>query len=240
MIKLENLQVCGFEPAIRGMRNPLNSWDRSDTTYCSAHCCEETWQIDLAQRCGGMAPFIGENDMSLMKRLIKAGSDHRKFMRMIVAYFDITAPLYWWKEYDTYKVGNYTDPNNVLNSCSTMHTIHKKPFTFEDFSIPYRGTDIMDSNEAYIQGVYQNIINALNEMRDKYLETGDKKYWNTMIQMLPESYNQKRTAMVNYETLLNMYFSRKNHKLQEWRDFCNWIRFLPYSELITEAKKWED
>lgn len=217
MIKFEKAEVVGWEHAIRGMRNPMNSWDKSDTAfYCYP---EET-----------VAHKIGENDLDLMLRLIKGGTDHRKFMRMIVVYCDITAPLYWWKEFDTYQVGV------VKNSCSTMHKIHEKEFTLEDFSIEHCEMLTMD---VFIQ----HIIPTLNIYRKLFcgIESGERKGrksdWWQMIQLLPSSYNQKRTVMLNYEVLANMYKSRKNHKLDEWVDFCKWIESLPYSELITGAEE---
>ena len=232
MIKLENTEAIGWEHAIRGMRNPMNSWDKSDSEFirdpdygCSGNCpCE-----DIDGHCD--CCFIGPNDLDLMKRLRNAGTDHRKFMRMITVYVDITAPLYWWKEFDTYKVGT------VANSCSTMHKIHEKEFYEEDFSFErlesgyeeYKGDDAMHT--AYCS--MQNVISALNRLRYMYKITKNKKYWDAMIQLLPSSYNQKRTVMLNYEVLANIYKSRKNHKLDEWKDFCKWIEGLPYSELIT-------
>ena len=232
MIKIENAEVLGWEHAIRGMRNPMNSWDKSDSEFirdpdygCSGNCpCE-----DIDGRCD--CCFIGQNDLDLMKRLRNAGTDHRKFMRMITVYVDITAPLYWWKEFDTYKVGT------VANSCSTMHKIAEKEFHEEDFSFErlepgyeeYKGDDAMHT--AYCS--MQNTISALNRLRYMYNITKNKKYWYTMIQILPSSYNQKRTVMLNYEVLANMYKSRKNHKLDEWHVLCDWIESLPYSELIT-------
>ena len=232
MIKIDNTEVIGWEHAIRGMRNPLNSWDKSDSEFirdpdygCSGNCpCE-----DIDGRCD--CCFIGPNDLDLMKRLRNAGTDHRKFMRMITVYVDILAPLYWWKEFDTYKVGT------VANSCSTMHKIHEKEFYEEDFSFErlesgykeYEGDDAMHT--AYCS--MQNTISALNRLRYMYNITKNKKYWYAMIQLLPSSYNQKRTVMLNYEVLANIYKSRRNHKLDEWKDFCKWIEGLPYSELIT-------
>ena len=212
MIKIENYEIMGWEHAIRGMRNPLNSWAKSDSFY--------TYKGD---------PGIGVNDWDLIKRLRNAGTDHRKFMRMITVYADVTAPLYWWKEFDTYKVGT------VANSCSTMHTIHKKEFTRDDFS----WEQLIDEDELCTYSGYgpwdilDATIDVLNNARKKFIDTKDKKYWWQMIQLLPSSYNQKRTVMLNYEVLANMYRSRKNHKLDEWRiGFCDWIRTLPYSELI--------
>lgn len=234
MIKIENTEVIGWEHAIRGMRNPLNSWDKSDSEFirdpdygCSGNCpCE-----DIDGHCD--CCFIGPNDLDLMKRLRNAGTDHRKFMRMITVYVDITAPLYWWKEFDTYKVGT------VANSCSTMHKIAEKEFTMEDFSHEHLfdryGDPSMNLNYGYKypKAVMQDLIDILNNYRFWYNETKDKKYWWQMIQLLPSSYNQKRTVMLNYEVLANIYKSRKNHKLDEWKDFCKWIEGLPYSELIT-------
>ena len=212
MIKIENTEVIGWEHAIRGCRNPLESWDKSDSFW---QCVD----YDSLNENDIYEYTIGPNDLGLMKRLCKAGTDHRKFMRMIVVYADITAPLYWWKEFSTYKVGT------VANSCSTMHTIHKKEFTLEDFSCEH----LMDESIALLK----DIVKDLNECRKWYLDTKDKNYWWQMIQLLPSSYNQKRTVMLNYEVLANMYKSRKDHKLDEWHEFCDWIRGLPYSELIT-------
>ncbi len=196
MIKIENTEILGWDAAIRGMRNPMNSWDKSDTT----------------------GHVIGDNDLNLMRRLAKAGSDHRKFMRMLTVYVDVTAPLYWWKEYDTYKVGT------VANSCSTMHKIHAKEFALDDFSCEH-----LDKFGLALLGM---IIDNLNTNREYFLEGKDKENWWQMIQLLPSSYNQRRTLMLNYEVLANIYHSRKNHKLDEWRDFCKWIETLPYAELI--------
>ena len=249
MIKLENTEVVGWEHAIRGMRNPLNSWDKSDSEFirdpdygCSGNCpCE-----DIDGRCD--CCFIGPNDLDLMTRLRNAGTDHRKFMRMITVYSDITAPLYWWKEFDTYKVGT------VANSCSTMHKIHDKEFTLEDFSCEhlFKEDDVggmyyssTAEEEFTSMDVLKVIIEALNTYRKTYIAVKadtvsdydhmSKEYWWQMIQLLPSSYNQKRTVMLNYEVLANIYKSRKNHKLDEWKDFCKWIENLPYSELITVA-----
>lgn len=222
MIKIENVKTYGWEEAIRGMRNPLNSWDKSDSRKLDSkgYLVGEIVVDDYV---------IGNNDKSLMMKLRKAGNDHRKFIRMIVVYLDITAPLYWWKEFDTYKVGT------VANSCSTMHKIHDKEFTLEDFSNEHL-------NIASEQ-VMEDVIFALNSARDDFLTTKDKHYWWQMIQLLPSSYNQKRTVMLNYEVLANIYKSRKNHKLDEWHSFCDWIETLPFSELITggiNVQKEED
>lgn len=208
MIIMETTDVLGWEHAIRGMRNPLNSWEKSDTDYYNYY-----------NTAGYYPPNIGPNDLDLMKRLRNAGTDHRKFMRMITVYVDITAPLYLWKEISTYKVGT------VANSCSTMHTIHKDKFDLNDFSCEHL---LPNAKEALCR-----TITELNFYREEYLRTKDKQYWWQMIQLLPTSYNQKRTVMMNYEVLANIYKSRKNHKLDEWHDFCNWIKELPYSELIT-------
>lgn len=242
MIKLENTEVIGWEAAIRGMRNPMNSWEKSDSelgceevTGSHRFCreCDDTIYIHDACSCGrGNTPgfVLGLNDYDLMTRLRNAGTDHRKFMRMITVYVDITAPLYWWKEFDTYKVGT------VANSCSTMHKIHAKRFEREDFSIEH----LDNCDEQHWMVCMDNIISAMNVARDKYLETKDKKYWWQIIQLLPTSYNQKRTVMLNYEVLANMYKSRKNHKLDCWHTFCDWVESLPHSELITGKEDSDD
>ena len=221
MLKIENFEVLGWEHAIRGMRNPMNSWEKSDSNFfddSEGHVC------NICQGHGSMSLIeIGPNDYALMKNLRNAGTDHRKFMRMITVYLDITAPLYWWKEFDTYKVGT------VANSCSTMHKIHAKEFTLEDFSCEKLYDPLGD---------LRPIVDRLNVYRERYLETKDKNDWWQMIQLLPTSYNQKRTVMLNYEVLANIYKSRRNHKLDEWHTFCDWISELPYSELIT-GKEYE-
>ena len=214
MIKLELTDIHGFEPAIRGMRNAMNSWDKSDSRH-------EAIYID--GNFEGVEYIIGENDLSLMKKLIAAGSDHRKFMRMIMVWVDITAPFYWWKEFDTYKVGT------VANSCSTMHKIHAKEITLEDFSTEHMS--------EYSLNVLKQTIRNLNTARQAFNEGKNKEEWWQMIQLLPTSYNQKRTVILNYEVLRNMYHARKAHKLDEWRELCKWIETLPYSELITGAGK---
>ena len=253
-IKFEKTEIVGWEAAIRGMRNPMNSWEKSDSCFgedpCRCdHCAHLTW--DRYDRIFN----IGPNDLDLMKRLRNAGADHRKFMRMITVYVDITAPLYWWKEFSTYKVGT------VANSCSTMHKIADKEFTLEDFS-----TEHLSKVSLLI---LEDTIKHLNWCREVYLENKDKGTWWQMIQLLPSSYNQKRTVMMNYEVLSNIYKSRKNHKLDEWakhdnidtktlkrfydgdfelRDqkslndigFCDWIKTLPYSELITQEVEEND
>lgn len=199
MIKFEKTEVCGIRHAIRGMRNAMNSWNKSDSyideRYSTVH--------------------IGENDKALMKKLFNAGTDHRKYLRMITVYADITAPLYWWKEYDTYKVGT------VANSCSTMHTIHKRRLTLDDFSI-----------DNYERCYYVDILCNLNTLIDNYKKTNDIKYFRILVGLLPSSFNQKRTVMLNYEVLANIYKSRQGHKLKEWKRFIGWIETLPYNDLI--------
>lgn len=222
MIKIENTEIVGWEAAIRGMRNPLNSWEKSDSVKCYANVnCPGICKNNVSGIC------IGPNDYDLMTRLRNAGTDHRKFMRMITVYVDITAPLYWWKEFDTYKVGT------VANSCSTMHKIHAKEFTLEDFSHEHLLIHANTYNGYVPYSILESVIGALNEFRDLYLETKNKAYWWQLIQLLPSSYNQRRTVMLNYEVLANIYKSRRNHKLDEWHVFCEWIENLPYSEFIT-------
>ena len=245
MIKIENIQATGWESAIRGMRNPMNSWSKSDSRwFYTAPAGYTTIPGDNEVYC------IGPNDRDLMLRLCSAGTDHRKFMRMIIVYMDITAPLYWWKEADTYSVGV------VKNSCSTMHKIHEKEFTLEDFSHEHliSGWCGKDKNgvTVFLPGPLEKLestIELLNAIRETYLyvsktpkdkidwsftpDLSAKDIWWQMIQLLPSSYNQKRTVMLNYEVLANIYKSRKNHKLDEWVEFCKWIETLPYSELIT-------
>lgn len=202
MIKFENTDVYGWKSAIRGMRNPMNSWDKSDSRFYVLQ--------------------IGKNDLNLMKQLIKAGTDHSKFMRMISVTVDITAPLYWWKEFDTYKVGT------VRNSCSTMHKIHEKPFELEDFSHEH-----LCSNS---EKILKKVIEILNIERKNFITSKDKFCWWQLIQLLPSSYNQRATVLLNYAVLRNMYHGRKNHKLDEWsQGFTEWVESLPYSELITEV-----
>ena len=233
MIKIENTEIVGWEAAIRGMRNPLNSWDKSDSKWYSIGIPTNN-PAAINDKYLSQKYCIGDNDLDLMKRLRNAGTDHRKFMRMITIYVDITAPLYWWKEFDTYKVGT------VANSCSTMHKIHAKEFTLEDFScehlIDHYEDPSMNLNYSYKypKAVMQDLINILNHYRRWYLETKNKEYWWQLIQLLPSSYNQRRTVMLNYEVLANIYKSRRNHKLDEWHVFCEWIENLPYAELITD------
>lgn len=235
MIKFENTEVMGWEAAIRGMRNPMNSWNKSDSGWYLTGT-PGTNPAAANDKYLKEKYCIGDNDLDLMKRLAKAGTDHRKFMRMITVYTDITAPLYWWKEFDTYKVGT------VANSCSTMHKIADKEFTLEDFSCAhlYAEDDIdgmyystTAEKEFTSTDVLKVVIEALNNYREMYLATKDKKDWWQIIQLLPSSYNQRRTVMLNYEVLTNIYKSRSNHKLNEWHIFCDWIDRLPYSQLIT-------
>lgn len=213
MIKFENTEVCGIRHAIRGMRNAMNSWDKSDSyideRYNTVH--------------------IGENDKSLMQRLFNAGTDHRKYLRMITVYADITAPLYWWKEYDTYKVGT------TANSCSTMHKIHAKKFTLSDFSrehLTTRAYDILLRNINFLNECRNLYINYETDDNDGFPKPTKKEVWWQMIQLLPTSYNQKRTVMLNYEVLANIYKSRQGHKLTEWHDFIEWIEGLPYTDIF--------
>ena len=275
MIKIENTQVVGWEPAIRGMRNPMNSWETSDSFFLERIGHGDAYGHDLLgnEKCitseeienrpddenmiADHGVLFGPNDLGLMKKLAVGGSVHAKYRRMIAVYADITAPLYWWKEFDTYKVGT------VANSCSTMHKIHAKEFTLEDFStehlifdkdVPLEEYDkiaeqtaweaLNDNYCGYTDDDFVNYnsfpgesikytIAFLNRARELYLKTKDKKYWWQMIHLLPSSYNQKRTVMMNYEVLAGIYPMRKDHKLDEWHDFCDWIKKLPYSEVIT-------
>ena len=239
MIKLENTEVLGWEAAIRGMRNPMNSWDKSDSGrgFISIDDRKDGSVRTFSEFSPRADYYIGPNDQDLMMRLAKAGSVDAKYRRMIVVTVDITAPLYWWKEFDTYKVGT------VANSCSTMHKIQAKEFTLEDFSHEHLmmfedyAMDIPDDGDVAIGGDFRTalevIIIALNDARELYLKTKDKRYWWQMIQLLPSSYNQRRTVMLNYEVLAGIYPKRKDHKLDEWHDFCDWIKNLPYSEIIT-------
>lgn len=290
MLKIENTEVVGWEAAIRGMRNPMNSWEKSDSKYCSEYdhppiegsCqyCQYDSVCDKSEKAMQRMYLIESNDLGLMTRLRNSGTDHRKFMRMITVYVDITAPLYWWKEFDTYKVGT------VANSCSTMHKIADKEFTLEDFSCEHLNTNRVLTCYAPTEYHFSSLdllklkIDVLNYWREKYLEfskideaawraapkgngltdesltAAKKNCWWQMIQLLPSSYNQRRTVMLNYEVLANIYKSRRNHKLDEWHvhdtpeehkfrnkdfasgmwGFCDWIESLPYSELITGDK----
>lgn len=253
MIKIEKEKTYGWEEAIRGMRNPMNSWDRSDSRFdldCDRLACRDCPEYGDCnpEHFDTYKTYIGPNDHDLMMRLAKCGRADAKYRRMITVYVDITAPLYWWKEFDTYKVGT------VANSCSTMHKIHAKEFTLDDFSHDHLYSTMGESYEA--MDCLANVIECLNKYRNLYSEANEKlknrdltgaerkhvaaqqkHWWWQMIQLLPSSYNQKRTVMLNYEVLNNMYHSRKNHKLDEWRDFCAWIKTLPYSELITGEVK---
>lgn len=228
MIKLEHEVFASAEQIkfiIEGMRNPMNSWDKSDSEF------HKEVELDLTP-----SFYLGDNDKALMRKLAKTGTDHRKFMRMMPVYVRITAPLYWWKEFDTYKVGT------VANSCSTMHKIQAKEFTKSDFSSENLVGVMFDDSLNIIgsKETLEHTINALNCAREIYLKTKDKKYWWQMIQLLPSSYNQTRNVMLNYEVLANIYHSRKNHKLDEWKQFCKWIEEnVPYSWLITEIEKEE-
>lgn len=228
MIKFENTEVVGWVSAIRGMRNPMNSWEKSDSGWRPDWPRDNYIFVD-EDTDNYLELAIGPNDQKLMTALRNAGTDHRKFMRMITVYVDITAPLYWWKEFDTYKVGT------VANSCSTMHKIADKEFTLEDFSCEHLISDEAIPCRVYsAKSMMEATVNNLNTFRKLYLETQDKKYWWQMIQLLPSSYNQRRTVMLNYEVIANIYKSRKNHKLDEWSfGFIEWILSLPYSELIT-------
>jgi hypothetical protein len=250
MLKIENTEVIGWEAAIRGMRNPMNSWEKSDSGWTTDGVGNNDILVDTDYE-GYCELKVGPDDQKLMQNLRNAGTDHRKFMRMITVYLDITAPLYWWKEFDTYKVGT------VANSCSTMHKIAAKEFTLEDFShehllhldettdlshtdIPLIGLKYSDEDGDILGSLLKDsvdvmnlTIDMLNKCRKKFLETNNKDYWWQMIQLLPSSYNQRRTIMLNYEVLANIYKSRRNHKLDEWHTLCDWIEGLPYSELIT-------
>lgn len=226
MLTIDKTETYGWEAAIRGMRNPMNSWDKSDSEHI-CESCEDPW--------GGTGYIfdtnrvnIGPNDLDLMKRLRNAGKDHRKYLRMITVYCDITAPLYWWKEFDTYKVGT------VANSCSTMHKIQAKEFTIDDFSHEHLISDCLLEHVINELNIYRDIYNNYDKQTDEYkFDFSKKDIWWQMIQLLPSSYNQKRTVMLNYEVLANICKSRKDHKLDEWHTFCDWIETLPYSSLIT-------
>ena len=226
MLKIENAKIVGWDAAIRGMRNPMNSWAKSDTLFfCPS-------QGDIRKIVEGqdleLLSEIGPNDAGLMMKLRNCGTDHRKFMRMITVYMDITAPLYWWKEYDTYKVGT------VANSCSTMHKIADKEFALEDFSHEHLIDTCLLERVINELNIYRDVYNNYDKQTEQYKDEFSKKdIWWQMIQLLPSSYNQLRTVMLNYEVLANMYKSRKNHKLDEWRTFCECVKTFPYSELIT-------
>jgi len=226
MIKIEHPDVYGWEAAIRGMRNPMNSWDKSDSVYGTF------WgEIDGHKCFDSDGLTIGKNDLDLMKRLYKGGSEHRKYLRQIIVSMDITAPLYWWKEFDTYKVGT------TANSCSTMHKIHAKEFTLDDFSHEHLFDNTFISDVVYVRrslGLLMDIVRVLNEYRENYLKTKDKTYWWQIIQLLPSSYNQKRTVTMNYENVMNMIHQRENHKLDEWREFVEILKELPYVKEIKD------
>lgn len=241
MIQITNIETHGWEAAVRGMRNPMNSWDRSDSSRCSDNLqCEECplCKVEESGIIVGPDPYIiGPNDLSLMYKLAKTGLDHAKYRRMITVTMDILAPLYWWKEFDTYKVGT------VVNSCSTMHKITEKEFTLNDFShdrlfnpvnhpksegLPLYNNQVWDA-----ECVLEMILVSLNHYRKYFLETKDKKYWWQIIQLLPSSYNQLRTVQLNYDVLSRIYYARRNHKLDEWVEFCKMVETLPYSEIIT-------
>lgn len=247
MLKIENVEVYGWEAAIRGMRNPMNSWQKSDSDWCRGGDRFEDCTISTYGQCPRQSDCfvddvycIGENDMKLMQKLYKGGTEHRKYLRMIAVTMDITAPLYWWKEFDTYKVGT------VANSCSTMHKIHERPFVLDDFSWDHllnTGCNLFGVEKEKglfltlvqpLQFLTDYIIPSLNMCRSLYIETKDKAYWWQMIQLLPTSYNQKRTVMMNYEVCANIVRQRRNHKLDEWHILCDEIRKLPYFAEITE------
>ena len=235
MIRIENVEVCGWESAIRGMRNPMNSWDKSDSFVCKDDLGELTSE-EIETICGNCTKginkcdiydkyphfIVGNNDLTLMNKLAKAGTDHRKFMRMITVYVDVTSHHGWWAEADTYKVGT------VRNSCSKMHTIHIKEFCKDDFS--HEGIDEVGDIATE---TFEQTIKTLEQLRIAFNKTGEKKYWRAIIELLPLGYNIRATLMLNYEVLANIYHSRKNHRLDEWQEFCKWIETLPYSELIT-------
>ena len=244
MIKMEHTVSANAEQMkfiIEGMRNPMNSWSKSDSDWYVISDEEDKQSVIEHDSANDLDYLLGHNDYELMRNLSMAGADHRKFMRMISVYVRITAPLYWWKEFDTYKVGT------VSNSCSTMHKITSKEFTEQDFSTDHLGSRYYNPTDdifaiefpgeqpfnATCTDVLRLLINILNYYRKKYIDTGDKEYWWKIIQLLPSSYNQTRNVMLNYEVLANIYKSRKNHKLDEWREFCIWIEGLPYSDLIT-------
>lgn len=236
MIWIEKTDVFGWEAAIRGMRNPMNSWDKSDSEFSCKNCdgcyyereaTEESIynaledQETVTRWCNHSAVKLGKNDLDLMKRLSVSGSDHGKFLRMITVSVDLTAPLYWWKEFDTYKVGT------VANSCSTMHKIHAKEFELDDFSHEHMTSKSKDA--------MRNMINVLNLYREQYNRLKNKRDWMQMIQLLPSSYNQLRTVTLNYEVLKRIYYARRNHKLDEWHTLCDWIKELPYfKEIVLE------
>ena len=232
MIKIKNVEIMGWEHAIRGMRNPMNSWGKSDSGICKGGDngigCENCANQESCTHAFNRSWQLGKADYDLMMRLVAGGPTHAKYRRMIMVYVDITAPLYWWKEFDTYKVGT------VANSCSTMHKIAAKEFTLDDFSHEHLfiSRNVPNQLRATSKDWLLKTIQILNDWQKLYLKTKDKRYWWQMIQLLPSSYNQKRTVMMNYEVLAGIYPMRKNHKLDEWVKFCKWIETLPYSEII--------
>lgn len=217
MILIEETEVNGFKAAIRGMRNPMNSWDKSDSRY-SCLC------MDDKRDCPAEPYIVGPNDLALMKKLSKAGTDHAKFLRFITVTADITAPMFWWFEYDTYKVGT------VKNSCSKMHKIHIKPFLYDDFT--HEGIDEATTDYPELKRIFRNYIETIEELRLLFNKTQEKKYWRALIEMLPESYNMRATVFINYQVLKTIYHARKNHKLDEWHNFCRWCETLPYFKEI--------
>lgn len=246
MITIENTEVYGWEAAVRGMRNPMNSWEQSDSQFtdCYDACADFRYTLET--------PEIGAKDLDLMSRLGNAGKDHGKFLRYLIVQLDIIAPFYWWKEFKTYRKGRkfMDDGDEILdpeefemfietNSCSTMHKIHAKEFTLDDFSHEHLLSEYKDGLFINSKGSLCYLINHLNWMREMYLRTKDKAYWCQMIQLLPSGYNQRRTVQLNYQVLKSMYHARKNHKLDEWHTFCEWIEGLPYSELIKGGVKNE-
>lgn len=247
MIKIENTEVLGWEHVIRGMRNPMNSWNKSDSYLGSCNSSDDYIHVDYNIDEYTYQRFnIGPNDQELMLKLVSGGPVHAKYRRMIIVYLDITAPLYWWKEFDTYKIGT------VANSCSTMHKIHDKEFDIDDFSaehsyinpsisakITKESGEILTFTMTSMDMLNLN-ISVLNSMRNLYLESNNKTDWWQMIQLLPSSYNQKRTIMLNYEVLVGIYKHRKNYKLDEWVDFCKWIEGLPFSEIIVKGDNYEN
>lgn len=221
MIVIEDVYINGWAPTIKGLRNPMNSWDKSDSHYGISG---DGFEYDPGY-------IIGKNDHELMMRLARSGSEHAKYRRMIAVWFDITAPIFFWKEFDTYKVGT------VRNSCSTMHKIHVKEFVADDFSVSLADYDGLSQSEQLLciqaDQVFYKLLDVLEKLRVKYNETKNPRLWRYIIELLPESYNMRSTIMLNYEVLHNIYHQRRNHKLKEWHDFCEWIKTLPYSEVIT-------
>lgn len=232
MIKVENIETWGFKHAIRGMRNPMNSWEKSDSCICNGEDCEMVLQEhEPAVDCndGAFGYCIGQNDLKLMQSLYAGGPSHRNYLRQIIVSLDITAPLYWWKEFDNYKVGT------VANSCLTMHKIQSKVFTMDDFSHEHL-VDELDFERTF-KTYLETVVDGLNEARKMYLETKDKFYWWQMIQLLPSSYNQRRTVTLSYETVMNILDTRQGHKLDEWRNFCEVLKKLPYITDIRQEVK---